>query len=186
MSAEVVKKYMAGDESNVYCLNKISKLSLSRLLPPTDIVLSRKNVIKSYSLILPTDKSDSYSEMDKESLVRELRLIRADFSQLSEENIMFEKLSSDNVIIVGDKIFIYDYRKAIKSLDGDYAKTFNNVKLNELFGHDLLVAEHPHVDRFNIFDKFYTRFLSTNNDHFEDFVENEVKEPTLGKHLLKR
>ena len=187
MSTGIVKKYTCTDETESICINKLSKLTLNRLIPPTDMVLKKKNLAKAYSLVLPTDgKSGTYTDMKKEILVSELRLVRADFTQLSEENLSFETLDADNVLIVGDKIFIYDYRKLSKSLDGEYARTYNNVKLNELFGLKLLAAENPHVDRFSTFDKFYTEFLSTNNDYLEDYIENEVKEDTLGKHILKR
>lgn len=185
MGAEITKKYYCTDENNASCINKVRRLSVNRLIVPTDLILTRKNNIKSYSLVLPQEESDSYAKMDKDLLAHELRLIRADFSQISEQNMMFENLSPENVMIAGGKIYIYDYKKLIMSSDEEYARTFNNVKLNELFGHSLLVSEYPHKDRFNLFDKFYTQFLETNNDYFEDFLEKEVKEKTLERHFFK-
>ena len=50
----------------------------------------------------------------------------------------------------------------------------------------MLVREYPDMLRFNTIDKFYSNFLLTNHENFEDFVEAEVKEESLAKHLAKR
>ena len=130
MSTEIIKKYTCDNEANSSCVKKLSSLSLRRLILPTNIKLTRSNLVRSYTLELPREDSDSYSQLNTQLLINELRAVRADFSKLSGSDLIFDKISPDNVMIADNKIFLYDYTKLMLASDIDYARTYNNVKLN--------------------------------------------------------
>ena len=111
MSTEIIKKYTCDGDVNPVCVKKLSSLSLRRLIMPTNIKLTRSNLVRSYTLELPREDSEVYSQINTQLLVNELRAIREDFSKLSEHDLIFDKLTPDNVIVSDNKIFIYDYRK---------------------------------------------------------------------------
>ena len=178
-------KSLKNEESAV--INKISSLKLKRFIIPTNIKIKKSNgVITGYDLVLPKEESDLYSNMNKNKVVEELKLIREDLQSLSEHGMQFDKFDVNSVKVTSNNIYMYGYNKIFVSYDKSFVYQSNDIKMNELFGLYLIAKENPDISRMNVIDRFYGDFLETSNKYIEDFIDKEVNEENIRLYLKKK
>lgn len=172
------------DNSDI--IRSIGSLELKRFILPTNIVLNKSTkAIRSYELHLPKKDDLKFSLMDKDVVVEELKLLREDLLVLCKRDIMLNKLSLENVRISDNKIYMYGYDDVSICTDASYTKQYNNIKMNELFGAKILEKENADIGIIDGAGRFYGKFLESEYETVEEFIEKKVKEKNLRLYLTK-
>jgi hypothetical protein len=166
---------------------KLSSFNLKRFIIPSNLKINRRNKqISSYEVILPSKDETTFSDMDKDTIFKELKLIRQDLQMISACDVIFDSLNENNVRLSDNKIYLYGYSNVSPCHDVEFAYKANDIKMNELFGHKLLDYENKDIRGISVIDKFYGNFLETSNQYIEDYIKEAVDEDNLSFYLKKK
>ena len=167
-------------------IRRIEQINLNRFIKPCNFTVVRSNgLIRSYENIIPLVENDKISLMNLDILIKELKLIRKDVLELSNQRIMLEDLNTSNVIVHNNKIYLYDVSHFISNTDYEYTSNYNDIRINELFGETLLIKENDDISKNIISNKLYSKFLGHTNSYIEDYIKENVHEDNLRLYLKK-
>ena len=160
-------------------IRKIDSLKLNRFIKPCNYVLVRSNgLVRSYENII-LDNDGKMSLMDIDHLIEELKLLRKDVLELSEQSIILEDLDTENIVVNDNKIYLHDFSKFRINTDINYTSDYNNIKLNEILGVKLIAKENDDISKSIIEEKLYSKFLASPNAFVEDYIKDNVKTKSL-------
>ena len=176
------------NEKNKYTtiIRRIEVLNLDRFIKPCNLTLVKSNgLIRSFETIAP-ESNGKVSELNIDTLVNELKMIRHDIGTLSNQSIILEDLNQSNITVHDNKIFLYDVSGLEINSDSEYVSHFNNIKINELFGEAIPAKENDDISKNDITIKLYGKFLESHNAFIEDYIKDNIKEKNLRLYLKKK
>ncbi len=165
----------------------LSHINFERFMKPYNFKLNIKGIINTHDMgLLPEGKRGKFSSMNKNILVKELRLIRQDIHKMASSLILVRDMQYHNIAIIDGNIYFYDFSDYRLGKDKERTKIKNDNEMNDLFGSVGLQEENPDINPITIYDSFYSKFLRSGYSYIEDYIEDKVDTDTVVSYLKKR
>ena len=165
----------------------LSRINWKSFMRPFNFVLNRKGLISTYEMdIMPDNNGEKFTEMEIPDLVAALRRIRSDIDVMTDNNIRIKDFQLHNVRVLKKDIKFYDFSLFRFGFDKERLRAQNYAQMDDLFGSVGIQEENPDINPIDVYDKFYSKYLSSDYTKIEDYIENEIHSETLRKHLIKK
>ena len=127
-----------------------------------------------------------FTRLPKIELIESLKAIRRDIVRLSESDIFIKDLELGNIKVLQNKIVLCGFNNFSISMDREFNKLSNNIKVNEFFGSKGISLEDSSLDSFVVGKKIYTKFLESDEDYIEDYYDRVLTDNESIKEYVKR
>jgi len=131
-------------------------------------------------------KNGMFTRLPKKELIESLRAIRRDILKISESDLLIKNLEIRNIKVLQDKIFLCGLNNVSNSMDRDFNRLSNNIKVNEFFGSEGISLEDSSLDSFKVGKDIYTKFLASDEDYIEDYYDRVLTDNESIKEYVKR
>ena len=176
-------------------VEKLREIDTKRILLPNTALLDKKHQIRGHKMDYIEDLGiDSFFNLDKESLKKELNYIRDDINKLSENGVVINDISEPSNTIYHNGIYLVDpgSYKLNKVSKNENIRTFGinieNINMYLIYTviENYTLVHTKKVRKEQVAHDVNLEYLQRGRIDMLDFLENSLEEETLSEYVDKK